>query len=222
MEIHAMGRPPKDLIEGFRSVGTSTIGDLLDALGINGVMSGIKAVREGFTLVGPAVTIKEVSGDVGSYTLEDFCVGRVIDAAQAEDVLVFDNSGKEISTWGGLAAKAAKIKGIAGIVVDGGCRDADQIVALDFPTFSRHVTPTTGKTRIKILEMNRIVECGGVRVQAGDIVVADRTGVVVVPQEMAGTILEQAREAEKREALFAQELERGRSFAEAQQKTGSL
>jgi regulator of RNase E activity RraA len=63
-------------------------------------------------------------------------MGKVIDVAQPGDVLVFDNSGKEISTWGGLASTAAKVKGIKGVIIDGGSRDADEVVALDFPVFS--------------------------------------------------------------------------------------
>jgi regulator of RNase E activity RraA len=109
------------------------LGDLLDIVGIQGVVSGLRPVKDGMALVGPAVTVKEVSGVLGTYTIEDFPISKVIDFAEPGDVLVFDNGGREISTWGGLASTAAKVKGIEGVVVDGGCRDLDQMVALDFP-----------------------------------------------------------------------------------------
>lgn len=222
MEIKHINRPPKELVEGFRSVGTSTLADLLDNIGIQGVISGLRPVKEGMVAVGPAVTVKEVSGVLGSYTTEDFPISKVIDFTEPGDVLVFDNGGKEISTWGGLASTAAKVKGIEGVVVDGGCRDVDQIVALDFPVFSRHMTPTTAKTRIKILELNGTIQCSGIRVRPGDIIVADRTGIVVVPQEKAQDILEKAREAEKAEEHFTEGLKKGKTFDEMQKRTGRL
>jgi regulator of RNase E activity RraA len=222
MEIKHIIRPPKELVEEFRSIGTSTLSDLLDNIGIQGVISGLRPVKEGMVLVGAAVTIKEVSGVLGTYTIEDFPISKVIDFAEPGDVLVFDNGGREISTWGGLASTAAKVKGIEGVVVDGGCRDLDQMVALDFPVFSRHFTPTTAKTRIKILELNGTIQCSGIRIQPGDIIVADRTGIVVIPQEKAQDILERAKEAEKTEGHFAEELKKGKTFGEMQKRTGRL
>jgi len=222
MEIKDLRRPPKELVEGFRSVGTSTLGDILDGMGLEGVVSGIRPMKDGTVLVGPAVTVKQVSGVLGTYGIEDFPIGRVIEYAKPGDVLVFDNGGKEISTWGGLASTAAKIRGIEGVVIDGGCRDADQIVELGFPVFTSHITPTTGKTRIKMLEVNGTIQCDGIRIRPGDIIVADGTGIVVVPQEKAHDILEKAQAAEKAEEHFVEQLKKGKTFSEAQKSTGRL
>ena len=222
MEIKDLRRPPKELVEGFRSVGTSTLGDILDGMGLEGVISGLRPIKDGTVLVGPAVTVKQVSGVLGTYGIEDFPIGRVIDYGKPGDVLVFDNGGKEISTWGGLASTAAKIRGIEGVVIDGACRDTDQIVELGFPVFTRHITPTTGKTRIKMLEMNGIIQCRGIRIRPGDIIVADGTGIVLVPQEKAHDILEKAREAEKAEEHFVEQVKKGKTFSEAQKSTGRL
>ena len=222
MEIKDLRRPPRELVEGFRAVGTSTLGDILDGMGHEGVISGLRPMRDGTVLVGPALTVKEVSGVLGTYSIEDFPVGKAIDYGEPGDVLVFDNGGKEVSTWGGLASAAAKIRGIQGVVIDGGCRDTDQIWELDFPVFTRHITPTTGKTRIKILELNGIIQCGGIRIRPGDIIVADGTGIVAVPQEKAHDILEKAQEAEKAEEHFVEELKKGKTFSEAQNSTGRL
>ena len=222
MEIKELNRPPRELVEGFRSVGTSTLGDILDGMGLEGVVSGIRPIKHGTVLVGPAVTVKQVSGVVGTYGIEDFPIGKVIEYGKPGDVLVFDNGGKAISTWGGLASTAAKIKGIEGVVIDGGCRDADQIAELGFPVFTRHITPTTGKTRIKILELNGTIQCGGIRIRPGDIIVGDGTGIVVVPQEKAHDILEKAQEAEKAEERFVEQVKKGKTFLEAQKSTGRL
>jgi regulator of RNase E activity RraA len=191
-------------------------------MGLEGVISGLRPMKGGTVLVGPAVTVKQVSGVLGTYGIEDFPIGRIIDYGKPGDVLVFDNGGKEISTWGGLASTAAKIRGIEGVLIDGACRDTDQIVELGFPVFTRHITPTTGKTRIKMLEVNGIIQCGGIRIRPGDIIVADGTGIVVVPQEKAHDILEKAQEAEKAEEHFVEQLKRGKTFSEAQKSTGRL
>jgi 3-hexulose-6-phosphate synthase / 6-phospho-3-hexuloisomerase len=222
MEIHPVERPSKAIIEGFRSISTSTVSDILDRMGLDCLVSGIRAVSEGFRLVGPAVTIKEVSGLAGTYTIEDFKMGKVIDTAQQGDVLVFDNAGKEISTWGGMASTAAKVKGIEGVVIDGGSRDADEVVELDFPVFSRHITPRGARTRIRMLEMNGTVQCGGIRVRPGDIVMADRTGILVIPGEKAGEILDIARKTEEGEKFFTEELRKGKTFEEMHRKTGQI
>lgn len=222
MEIKPVERLPREVLEGFRSIGTSTISDVLDQMGLDCLVSGIKPVDQGFTLVGPAITIKQISGLVGTYPIEDFQISKVLDAAQPGDVLVFDNSGKEISTWGGLASTAAKEKGIQGVVVDGGSRDADEVAELKFPVFSRHITPRTGKTRTKMLEMNVEIQCGGIRVRPGDVIVADRTGIIVIPRERAVEVLEKSRKTVKGEKDFAEGLKRGMTFGEMHRKTGQL
>ena len=222
MEIKDIRRPPKELVEGLRTVGTSTLGDILDGMGLEGAVSGLRPLKDGTVLVGPAVTVKEVSGVLGTYGIEDFSIGRVIDYGKPGDVLVFDNAGKAISTWGGLASTAAQIRGIEGVVIDGACRDVNEIGELGFPVFTRHITPTTGKTRIKILDLNGTIQCGGIRVRPGDIIVADATGIVVVPQEKARDILKKAQEAEKAEEYFVDQLKKGKTFLEAQKSTGRL
>lgn len=219
MEIKSINRPPRDLFEGLRSVGTSTISDIFDEMKLGNVISGLKAIRNGAPLVGPAVTIKEVVGVSGTYDLEDFPIGEVIDCGIPGDVFVFDIGGAQVSTWGGLASTAAQIRGIEGVVIDGGCRDVDQTALLSFPVFSRHVTPMTGKRRIKILDVNGVIQCGGVRIRPGDIIMADSTGVVAIPQERALEILEKAQKAENAEERFEGELKKGKSFSELQKKT---
>ncbi len=222
MEIKPVERPAKEVIEGFRSIDTSTISDVLDEMGLDCLVSGVKAVDVGFALVGPAITIKQISGLVGTYPIEDFQISKILEISQRGDVLVFDNSGKEISTWGGLASLAAKEKGIAGVVIDGASRDSDYVAELKFPVFSRYITPRTGKTRTKMLEMNGEIQCGGIRVRPGDVIVADRTGIIVIPRERAAEVLEKSRKSIKGEKDFADGLRTGKTFGEMNRKTGQL
>lgn len=173
-------------------------------------------------MVGPAVTIKEVSGVAGTYTIEDFKMGKVIDTAQPGDVLVFDNAGHEISTWGGMASTAAQVKGIEGVLIDGGSRDADEVVELDFPVFSRYITPRGARSRIRMVDMNGTVKCGGIRVRPGDIVMADRTGIIIIPKEKAEEVLQITKKTEEGEKHFTEQLRQGKTFEQMHRETGQV
>jgi 4-hydroxy-4-methyl-2-oxoglutarate aldolase len=72
------------------------------------------------------------------------------------------------------------------------------------------------------LELNGTIQCSGIRVEGGDIIVADWTGIIVIPKERAEYVLEKAAEAEKVEAHFMEELRRGKTFGEMQKITGRL
>jgi len=87
-------RPSRDLVEKLRTVPTETLSDALDKLGLQGVMEGISPVVQGAALCGPAVTVKEDVGELGTYPLDDFRVGEVIQVAKRTDVIVFDAGGQ--------------------------------------------------------------------------------------------------------------------------------
>ncbi len=222
MEIGSITRPPKLLIEGFKNLATSTIGNVLDDLKIQGIIQNIKPICPGFHFAGCAVTVKEVTGLLGTYTNADFKLGQVIDSAQAGDVIVIDNGGQQVSTWGGIAALAAKLRGVAGLVVDGGVRDLDEIREFNFPVFSRYVVPTSGKGRVKLLSMNTVIKIDGVRVRPGDIIVGDGTGIVCVPIEVAEEVMKTATRFDQQDKKAVEEIRRGMSFTEALSKYAKI
>jgi regulator of RNase E activity RraA len=205
----------EDVLERLRALNTPTLANALDDLGFAGVMSGMQAVGGGLRCVGRAVTARETTGPKGSFPVEDFRVGDIIEAAGRGDVIVIDNGGHAVSTWGGMASYAARRKGVAGLVIDGACRDREEIVEFGFPAFSRHVVPTPGKTRIRVETIGETVICGGVRVRPGDIVVADGSGVVVIPVEAAAEVAEQATRFAADDRLAMQEMDAGLTFKEA-------
>lgn len=222
MEIGSITRPPRSLIEGFKNLATSTIGNALDDLKIQGIIQNIKPICPGFHFAGCALTVKEVTGVLGTYTNADFKLGPVIDSAQEGDVIVIDNGGQQVSTWGGIAALAAKLRGVAGLVVDGGVRDLDEIREFNFPVFSRYVVPTSGKGRVKILSMNTVVKIDGVRVRPGDILVGDGTGIVCVPIEVAEEVMKAAARFDQQDKKAIEEIRQGMSFTEALSKYAKI
>lgn len=204
-----------DVIETLKSLNTPTLANALDELDIAGVMDGLLPVVPGLRCVGRAVTARETTGPKGTFTKEDFRVGHIIDAAGPGDVVVIDNGGAPVSTWGGMAAYAAVLKGIAGLVVDGGVRDREEIGTFAFPVFSRHVVPRPGKTRVRVESVGETIVCGGVRVRPGDVIVADGTGIVCIPAEAAEEVATRTARyaADDREAMEA--MKNGMSFREA-------
>mgnify|MGYP000743050447 CR=1 FL=1 len=209
----------KDLVKRASALATSTLANALDLAGVReNVIVHIKAVAPGFAFTGPAMTVKEVAGNHGDFSSQDFRVGAMIDAADAGDVIVVDCGGAACSTWGGLASLAAKLKGVAGLLVDGGVRDLEEMVAFEFPVFSRHMVPTTGRLRLRIEDFNVPVTIDGVNVSPGDIIRADGTGAVCLPLARADEIIGIAEKLAKDDAAAEADLRAGLSFSEAMSK----
>ena len=219
MRYPDIARPARALIARIAPLATSTLANALDDVGLHGnVIAGIKAVAPGFRFVGPAVTVKERSGQFGSFTSADFKVGEMIDAAHAGDVIIVDAGGAPYSTWGGMASCAAKMKDIAGLVVDGGVRDLEEMVAFEFPVFARHLVPTTGRTRLKVEAINMPVTIDGIAVAPGDIIAADGTGIVCLPADRADEIVRIAEGLARDDAAAEGDLKKGLTFSQAMAK----
>jgi 3-hexulose-6-phosphate synthase/6-phospho-3-hexuloisomerase len=195
-----------------RAIATSTWSDALDRLGRPGVIHGLSLRNGAGCVAGPAVTVREV---VGSYATEDFAVGRFLDAVYVGSILVIETGGEPVSTFGGLAAQAAVGQGAAGVVIDGGCRDMAEIQASGLWLCSRHVTPVSGKGRIKVEGINVPVTVCGVRVHPGDCIIGDETGIVCVSQAGLTEALSIAEELTSRDARFAEALRGGEKFSAA-------
>jgi len=208
-----------DVIDRIASLATGTLANALDDSGYHDqVMLGIRTVATGLRFAGPAVTIKETSGDFGSFGSEDFRVGAMIDAATAGDVIVVDGDAAQCSTWGGMASYAAKLKGIAGLMVDGGVRDLEEIIEFNFPVFARHMVPTTGRTRLQVETINEPIVAGGVQVEPGDIIVADGTGVICLPHQDVARIVDLAEEYARDDASAIEDMKLGLTFSDAMAK----
>lgn len=204
----------KAIIQRFAAIPTSTLSDVLDSFGISGVLREIHAIAPNMKVVGPAVTVKEITGNLGSYSLEDFRVGEIIQEAGRGDVLIVDNGGECVSTWGFLASLSSKVRGLAGVVVDGGVRDVRQVCEIDFPVFARHVVPISGKKRIKIESINTAIRMQDVNVEPEDIIVGDDTGVIVVPQKKSLEILDEAERIECLEQKYVPQIQFGTSLSD--------
>ena len=206
------------ILAAFATLATPTLANALDDVGFQGVCRGLSQIVPATRAVGRAVTVRHVVGARGDYDSADFKVGHMIDAAAPGDVIVVDMGGHEVSTWGGLATLAATVKGIGGLVVDGGVRDQEEMLQHKLPVFARHMTPLTGRTRLQLVAINEPIACGGVRVCAGDIVVADGSGVVVIPAQHAEKVAALAARYTEDDHAAESDLRAGLSFREAMAK----
>src|SRR5438874_1231175 len=188
-----------DVRDALRKVSTP---NLADAMQKRGVMTGlVPRIKHGAKLVGRAITVKTVDGDWAKPV-------EAIDRAKPGDVIVIDVGGGPTAVWGELASHSCLVKGVAGVVIDGAVRDLDTILELNFPCFSRHVAPHAGEPK-GLGEIGSEIDCGGQKVHAGDWIVGDESGLIVVPQEQAVEMANRATDVLERENRIREEIKRG-------------
>ncbi|MCU1257263.1 MAG: Dimethylmenaquinone methyltransferase [Bryobacterales bacterium] len=223
--IWAFAQPSGDaLVEGFRTVEVASVADAMEQLyGQRAYMAHEMRPIITAKFAGPAVTVlmkkeEHKEGATASGGMLD-----AIDAAPAGSVyvMVLEN-GADFAGIGGLMATAMKYRGLAGAVIDASVRDTPQIRKLQFPVFSRGVAPSTTINHYRFGGSNVPVTCAGVRVNAGDIVVADEDGVAVVPRARAADVLKKAQELDDTEHRMLPFIEKYRSIKDAVAKFGRI
>ncbi len=187
---------------------SSTVSDVLDSMGIHGAVasSHLKPVIPGKQIVGQAVTIRSIperKTPTKGYIDKDFIKMVTRDMyylAEPGDVVVTDFGGNpDVSNMGGQSCSVAKACGMAGSIVNGAARDVGAIKELEYPVWSCGTTPCTGKFRMQAIEMNGPVTVHDILVAAGDLIVADDSGVCAIPFELVDTVLAKVRAILKEE-----------------------
>ena len=201
----------------FERMATTTVSDAMDRVGIRGAVIGIRPMYDCPKIVGRTVTIKITAA--GMVKSKHHLGVRAIDAASPGDVIVIDNRGDLYNNcWGEVLSMGAKMKGISGVVVDGAARDIDACKEFGFPVYARGTVPITARGRIMEESFNEVVRIGDVQVRPGDIILADINGVVIIPTERLGEVLEAAEEILRKEEAMVEELKKGVSILEVDQK----
>jgi regulator of RNase E activity RraA len=204
------------------AIPVSTWSDALDYFDIWGVVQGMTLQSGSGRICGFATTARQVPGKLHEFEKAEFAVGRIVSAAAPGRVLMVDVGGQPISTMGGLAAYGTKQLGAEGVVIDGACRDVDEIRNTGLWLASRHVAPTTGKGRLRLMPLGCEVEIGGITVRQDDLVVGDETGIVVVPRARVEEILPKAEALMAADQAVEERMHQGQTFAEAGRATGYL
>lgn len=204
----------KELIDAFMGLSTPTVSDAMDKMGIKCGCEGLMPIVVGKKFVGPAFTVKYVPvGTVKSNA------GDYIDEAKEGDVMVIDNAGRTWCTvWGDILTYVAKEKKLAGTVIDGVCRDVDGIRELDYPMYTKGHFMVTGKDRVAMEYMNQPVAICNVLVRPGDLVMADQTGVLIIPVDKAEEVLATALTINAAEEKIIEEVKKGSTLVAARKK----
>jgi regulator of RNase E activity RraA len=183
----------KETLDFLRNTPTGVINDALGLAGLKGAVVGIHPARgfEDARIAGPALTVSYArSKGIGQFPKSMY---DVYYEAEPGKVVVMAGGGEAYSFSGDNQANAAKQHGFEGIVIDGGCRDVAGIRALGMPLYVTAVTTRVNVGEFDIVGVDVPVQIGGILVNAGDIVVADEDGVMVIPQERLDEVVENIR-----------------------------
>jgi 4-hydroxy-4-methyl-2-oxoglutarate aldolase len=206
------------LLRRLERLDACAVSDALDHLGLRGATTGLRPLWPCPKIVGRAVTVKVVP--VGLTRSGQHLATPAIEAAGSEDVIVMDNAGRtDVSSWGDILSNACVVKGIRGVVIDGACRDIDGSREVGFPVYGRAVVPVTARGRIMQESFNSLVQCAGVQVRPGDLVIADGSGAVFVPQERAEEVIAAAERLAAKEAAMVAAVRAGRSVVDVMADT---
>ena len=227
IDTDTMDKADAMLLEKCRAIATGTWSDALDECGIDGLVEGLVQRAGAGRIASGAPTRRSATAEqvAMAYRHVDsgkFGVPKIVAAARPGRIVMVTSGGAPVSSFGGIASLAASKQGATGIVIDGGCRDVDEIREAGLWLASRHVTPRTGKYRLNLVGMGGPITIGGVRVTEGDLVVADDTGIVAVPRARLDQVLTVAEAAAATDGKVEEAVRAGVSFGKAAARTKYL
>jgi 4-hydroxy-4-methyl-2-oxoglutarate aldolase len=215
----ALGTPTDPLIAGFSRSTVASVSDAVDqVIGRRGYLAHDMRPYVSGAFVGRAATalVKPAPPEQATPALSVKHSVEMIDAASAGEVGVIVMEGTlDVAAIGGLMGTAAKARGMAGMVLDGAVRDVAELRALKLPVYARSVSPATAVGRYASVSKQVPVECAGVTVSPGDIVVAGEDGVVIVPKDQAAAVLKRSQEIDERETKMLPFIRQYRSLQKA-------
>jgi 4-hydroxy-4-methyl-2-oxoglutarate aldolase len=213
--------------EIVRTLYSAVLSDVLDSMGVMGqaMRPFVRPLDDSAVLFGRARTglyaeVYHVTPGHNPYEVEI----ALVDDLQPNDVIVLACRGptERVAPWGELLTTAAIQRGAAGCVTDGLVRDTRRIRAMGFPVFHGGIGPLDTKGRAEMCARDVPVECGGVRVETGDLVFGDADGIVVLPQAIAVQALVDAMRKVSSEDITRRELLEGRTLRQVFDRYGVL
>ena len=190
------------------------LSDALDSMQLPAAITGLAPLSSDRRIAGPAVTVR-LAPDKPVDTAPRHLGTMAIESASGGEVIVIEHSsGVECAGWGGVLSAGARLRNIAGVVIDGLARDIDEARELAFPIFARGATARTARNRVWEQECNEPVNIAGTTVRPGDWIVADASGVVALPLEHLEEIIARAERVAARERLMVEALRKGERVTE--------
>ena len=199
----------EDLRIRLSRVDACAVSDALDKLGLPGAVSGFHRYSTDRRISGRVITVKLERDDGRPAASRHLSTAAVDGAHPGEVIVVEQRSGLDAAGWGGNLSLGAKVRGVAGVIVEGSMRDVDEARGCDFPVFARSHTTRTARGRIVETGTNVPIAVGEVTVRPGDYVVADGSGVVFVAAGDIERVLEAAEAIAERERRMVASLKDG-------------
>ena len=212
------------LRQRFEAIYTAALADILDTRGYRTqtLPPSIRPLERGTKVAGPAFTVRGTPTQAGSYDNSLRKVLEMLGEVPSGHVAVYACDQAVAAHLGELSVTSLAARGVAGCVLDGGCRDVSFIVELGFPVFCAHVTPEDSTLRWELEATQEPVSVGQVRVEPGDWVVGDDDGVVVVPNAIAESVLAEAEEKAATESEIRAAVRDGMPPLEAYERYGTF
>jgi regulator of RNase E activity RraA len=183
----------------------------------NQVLQGVSRLTSGSpTMVGEAFTLRNIPAredidHIGVYDNPEHPQRKAIEIAPAGSVLVIDCRGDaRAASAGGILVRRLEVRGVAGLVTDGGLRDTPEIAQRKFPVYCKAPAAPISLIGHHAVESNVPVACGGVAVYPGDVIVGDGEAVIVIPLGIADEVAADTYEQEKLEEFVQLEIAAGR------------
>lgn len=201
----------KNLTKILNMISTTNLSDACDKLGIEGVLSGIHGVSKNKSKIfGRAITVKLTTNKIENPSHLGI---DAIEKTQNDEIIIMANDGRtEMACWGGILSTAAHKKRLRGVIVDGACRDIEEIDELGFSVFSKGISVKTARNRVFQEGLNVAVTVSGVIIEPYDIIVADENGCVRIPKLHEEKILDEAFNIYSLETEMTQQIKSGKSI----------
>ena len=208
----------------FAAVPAAALADVMDDLGLREQVlpPAIAPLAPGARVAGQAFTVEGRPLDHGDWDAAIRKTLAMLSAVPADHVAVYQCHHERSAHFGELSATSLASRGVAGCVIDGGCRDVRLIEAIGFPVFARFVTPEDSTWRWEVTATQVPITIGTVRVEPGDWVVGDEDGVVVVPAAAAERVLVAAEAKVGTENLVRDAVRSGMTPLEAFERYGTF
>jgi len=208
----------KQTYDNLAKISVATVTMQLLKRGIRNVsMSGVRPLNDPVQrLIGPAYTLRYVPLREDLSTPDvlgrpDYPPRVAIESAPDGSVLVIDGRGRgDLAVIGDLLAERLKIRGVAGVVSDGGIRDCDAALAVGLPLYAAGPAAPASVAGHAAADIETPVACGGVAVFPGDIIVGDADGIAVIPQALAAEVARDGIEQERYERFAKLKIQEGR------------